>query len=250
VSFTSVSEALNESFIQSVNASNRCMNEHAKMHLLYGVGRRLQIIRRNFCSISSITDKDRKAPVDDEEQVELNLHINSLYLHIKGLMDNLAWAVVLELNLYADFDATLTKNRRRVGLFNAEFLNQVRNKFPEFYKTLKAKERWNTDLKSLRDPIAHRVPIYAVPSFLNKEEAEEYQRKYSQAINYLNRLDLEEVERLFDEIKRLGTYVPVFHVAESNEQKLYPVNVQVESDLDNVTVVTLEVIKLFKNKEQ
>lgn len=40
---------------------------------------------------------------------------------------------------------------------------------------------WQIDLKTIRDPVAHRIPIYAVPAVLSAEEAERYRTVYQRA---------------------------------------------------------------------
>ena len=249
-SFHFVNHNLNECLLQVLDAANSCRCEQAKSHLMYGAGRRLRIIKRSFHVVANIVKPNRNKPLDDEEQVELNLHLNSLYLHLRGLMDNLAWAVVLEHGILGEFDEKQSKDRQRVGLFNKEFMEAVKGEFPGFYQALKEKADWNRELRDLRDPVAHRIPIYAVPSFLSQEEATEYRRKYAEAIRCINKLNFEESDRLLEEIGQIGTYVPVFHRTEDAEQKLYPVHDQVERDLDNTITVFFSGLRLFMHNPE
>lgn len=244
-SFYSVNHNLNECILSCVNAAYKCENEQAKRHLIYGAGRRLRILQRSFHTIAHLATSDRNKPLDDEEQVELNLHLNSLYLHLKGLMDNLAWAVVYEFSIFEGFDEKRSKDKHRVDLFKKDFMRSIKAKFPDFYQALQTKKDWNHDLKNRRDPVAHRIPIYAIPSFLDKEEAARYEKKYTEAISYLNDLDFKESDGLLEEIQQMGTYLPMFHHTEGLEQKLYPVSPQVVCDLDNMTEIIFSALRLF-----
>ena len=69
---------------------------------------------------------------------------------------------------------------------------------------------WHRDLTSLRDPVAHRIPLYAVPAALTRDEAERYKVLSEEANAAISCFDPERANRLVDEMGRLGKYLPVF----------------------------------------
>jgi hypothetical protein len=56
----------------------------------------------------------------------------------------------------------------RVGLFNRPFRSDVH--VANLKSVLKEHSDWNDDLKSRRDPSAHRMPLYVPPAILNEEQ--------------------------------------------------------------------------------
>lgn len=247
-SFYVINGEVNNSFLSVLSAADNCTNQLAKHNLMYGAGRRLRIIQKNYVVVNEITNPERKVPLSDDEQVDLNLHLNSFYMHLNGLMDNLAWAIVLEMNFFDKFDENSPKHRRKVGLFTKAFLSETKSKFSELSAILESKKDWRKTLKELRDPVAHRIPIYAVPSFLNPEQVEEYKKKWNTYNDKLLNSDFEEASEILEEITNLGTYAPFFHNVENGQSKIYPVNSQVEYDLDNFFDIASVVVKIIKDK--
>jgi len=223
--------------------TNICSNPSAKDNLSYGAGRRILVIKENYISINKIAFPKRSDPLNSEENVVLNLHLNSLYFHLSGLLDNLAWAVTLESSLFSPFNELDPGDRKKVGLFKNQFLGKIQNKKDGIlYKELKSKLDWYRQLTDLRDPLAHRIPLYVTPAILTEEEGEEYRQLRIQFHECMGKHDFEGAEKALDQQQVLGTYGGKFVNIENGNWQDYPITSQIEKDLENFIEIGKQVV--------
>jgi hypothetical protein len=69
---------------------------------------------------------------------------------------------------------------------------------------------WNTDLKSRRDPSAHRMPLYVPPAILNEAEAARHQEIWAERTEAIENGQYERDNELAEEQSKLGTFTPHF----------------------------------------
>lgn len=223
----------NVSFIQ---------NEKAKEHMLYGVSRRLRLLLANIIEIISIASVQRKKPLIEDEQTKLSLHLNSLYLHIRGCLDNLAWCLIYEYKLLDIDKKEEYEIGQKANIFGVKFLEQLSGIAPKIVECLKDNLEWNSELKMLRDPVAHRIPIYAVPALLNISDSDKYKKISVEANAALSEGKFELCGRLFEELNNIGDYEPYFAYSPTENNTLKKVYPQVGEDvakvLDIIDVVT------------
>jgi len=242
-SYTDINSKLYSCFSKCFEVSQDLKNNDAKEHLLYGVCRRVQMVQANYERINEIASFDRKEPLKKEERLELNIHLNSLYVHIFGMLDNLAWAFCHETKILGELklDESNGKVRKRVGLFAHGFGKIIAEQFNDLAQVLNDSSAWFKDLKNLRDPIAHRIPLYAVPAILSETEAPQYQDKHVEAVEALNNIDLDKSGALFDELGQMGTYVPVFYHQQQEQSSSVNIIIQIEQDLYNFNRLAIAV---------
>jgi hypothetical protein len=145
----------------------------AQKHLQEGVARRMVMMRENEERIEAIAPADRTTVLTSEEALDVNIHLNSYYLHLRGALDNLAWAIHYEhslLGLGNEGDATV---RRQIGLFDTRFRKALALSVPSLNKIIANHDAWHDELREFRDPVAHRIPLYAAPGVLTKGSDEE-----------------------------------------------------------------------------
>ncbi len=205
-------------------------NPRAIQHAAHGVGRRISIIRVNLVHLLRMSARTGQGPLHGDPGHELDTHLNSFYIHLHGLLDNLAWMIAHELSLFGGVSEDEFSDRRKVGLFKNEFqieLNDVAT--TEF---LQSKNDWHTSTKDWRDPIAHRIPLYAIPCVFSKEEAAEFERLSHLALEALKAGDAELSDSYHTAKMKLGTYHPIF----AHETNGHPTSIkeQVESDARNL----------------
>jgi len=226
--------------------TNICSNPSAKDNLSYGAGRRILVIKENYISINEIAYPKKSDPLNPEENVVLNLHLNSLYFHLSGLLDNLAWAVVLESSIFPTFNEQNGRDRRRVGLFKDEFLGKIQNvKNGILYKELKSKLDWHRQLADLRDPLAHRIPLYVTPAILTEEQGEKYRQLRIQFYECMDKNDFEGAEKALHQQQTLGTYGGLFVNVENGDWQEYPITSQIEKDLENFIEIATAVVQFL-----
>lgn len=213
----------------------------AKEHMLYGVSRRLRLLLANMVEITSIASVQRKKPLNEDEQTKLSLHLNSLYLHIRGCLDNLAWCLIYEYKLLDIDNKEEYEIGQKANMFGDKFLEQLSDVAPKIVESLKDKLEWNSELKKLRDPVAHRIPIYAVPALLDINELDKYKKVSAEANTALSEGNYELSGRLFKELNNVGDYEPYFAYSptENNTfRKVYPkVGEDITEVLDIIDVI-------------
>ena len=188
----------------------------------------------NYISINKIAYPNRSDPLNPEESVVLNLHLNSLYFHLSGFLDNLAWGVTLEHSVFSPFNEDDPTDRRKVGLFKRGFLGQIQNmKDGILHQALQSKLDWYHQLADLRDPLAHRIPLYVTPAILTEEEGEEYGQLKIQFHECMVKDDFEGAEKALDQQQALGAYGGLFVNVENGAWQTYPITSQIEKDLEN-----------------
>jgi hypothetical protein len=73
----------------------------ASRHFQYGLVRRHRMLETSTRMIQRIVYLGRMDPLTTEEVDDLNVHLNALYLNIRGALDNLGWVLQYEFNLFA-----------------------------------------------------------------------------------------------------------------------------------------------------
>lgn len=227
-----------------IQIAARLKSENARDHMINGLARRLRILHLGLSKIVAVAYPRREQPLSDDEQVKLTLHLNSFYLHIRGCLDNLAWCLVHELQLFgADVQEETVK--RKVNLFNERLLKKLKAVAPDLAASVHQHKQWQCDLKTIRDPVAHRIPIYAVPTVLTPQEEEHYRAVYQRAEKARKLGDLDLAARFFRELDGIGNYIPYFAQSSSiGARKVYP---QVADDLSIVLELVDAVIERLKS---
>lgn len=127
-----------------------------------------------------------------------NIYINSFYINLFGAFDNLAWTIKFGLNLLEP------SNRSKIGLFKPEFLKELqKNKKITPFLISEYKE-WYLEIQKLRDPSAHRLPLYCPPAMMDQNDLQEYRLLENRTEN--SSFDI----NLFHKMQTLGTYHPIF----------------------------------------
>jgi hypothetical protein len=219
-------------FIKTYQSSKDAGNPESQEHVLHGAGRRLKLIRRCLSNVFEnfppTTTKRISADSLDEVQISLHAFVMNLY----GFFENLAWAYILRHGLLAQVG-----DRRGVGLF----LKSTQKHLPatlKDYLTSPTMETWHKDyLKSYRDALAHRIPLYIPPCTLTPEEGERF-----------NTLEREKFESLvpekldrFDEIRKeqasLGSACTFFLHSFDGTDSSKPVQLHPQMLCDAMSVV-------------
>ena len=183
--------------------------EGAHKHLFRGLMVRLGMIQHAAVTLDVELSK-AEGPLSSYTAMELSLLINAFYLNLSGGLDNLAWALAYQHNLFDQLDES-GKGRRNVALFGTKFRKALRDKnHREMVNKLERFDDWNNDLRSFRDPSAHRIPLLVHPSIWSEQDVEEQKRLDTEAAKlFASGRDEEAMEKIF-EWSRLGTFVPSF----------------------------------------
>lgn len=149
--------------IKSICITDSFNNENAKSFIKYGFFRRINLLHLSYETVIRISPCDRTEPFSIEETRLLSRDINSIYLHLRGALDNLSWALMHE----KAPDYLKNNKKETLSIFNTKFrtslstnanLKEIQDNHNIWYKTLKEK----------RDPAAHRIPLYIPPALIHE----------------------------------------------------------------------------------
>jgi hypothetical protein len=160
---------------------------------------------------------DRVEALALEQTDEVCRNLNSIYINIIGVLDNYAWVMIYQ---FGD-EKTKRAQRSSIGLFK-HTLAEDRN-LKTAIRALSPFSGWERDLKSRRDPAAHRMPLYVPPTAYTVEESSEVDRYDDLMFEALRAQDLQRVSDLQSARSRVGTFIPVIrHDPGEKDIEIYP----------------------------
>jgi len=183
---------------------------NCKQHLKEGFYFRLLMMQTNRLSIQDLASPDREKNLSPYEACELNIHLNSYYFQLRGALDNLAWSLNYEFDLLPDATEDSPRERGSCYLFHPRFIEALRESNPHLVETIERKVKWERQFKEHRDPVAHRIPLFAVPGIVNEQQAEDVRKKRGLAAQSLKDGDLDSCMNCLIQAAAVGKYQPVF----------------------------------------
>ena len=183
----------------------RLTSPDAKIFMQYGVARHLSDMIEVYRSLIHTAHKGRREPLSRDEAQTFSRDLNTLYINLRGVLDNLACC------LMRARQPSLCEELRDVdiGLFTKKF-RATFTAFDDIKSDIARHDDWNRELKSRRDPAAHRIPLYLPPSQLTSDEAQRANQLIFQQNEKLQLGQVEEANQLFDQSMRLGRFFPFF----------------------------------------
>ena len=180
-------------------------SDHACRHMREGFARRLLLMQTNRLAMIEIAPLDRTEKLSTYECADLNVHVNSWYVQMRGALDNLSWALHYEWNLLGMGGEDDAKTRRSCYLFTDQFRRAATTKLSVVPAVVEAHVVWAASFKKLRDPIAHRVPMYAVPGVAFDDDRKEFERLNAEASEAIKLGDLGTFRDKTWEAQRVGS---------------------------------------------
>lgn len=245
-----VQDALLELMTAAIAVSGRWGSGEPYTHLRFGVGRRAKTLWLSLRGLLKLAPPDRTDPLPHDGVDEVARDLNVIYINIRGLLDNLAWAAVH----FAGNDRTKGLPNSQVGLFR-KALGKDEN-LQSLVDVLQDYREWDTELAARRDPAAHRIPLSVSPSFVGPQEAaklqelnEEWQLAQSDAVKEIlagrdGAAAFERAHAIFDQMETVGNFVPWFHHHYSDgHYAIYPT---VPQDLAMMIKISARVFEFFE----
>lgn len=211
-----------------VNAGQAESVVGAKEHF-QGCAQRFLMMRYARAEIRASSESD-SVTLDGQEIVRLNALLNSYYINLLGALDNLAWAVTHRFSLLERIDEANPRVRRFCTLTDANFREALGRVCARAALTLTEIDDWVAEVKSLRDPAAHRRPLTMAPGILTEEEAGRYRRLHEEATAALLEERWEDYDSLVHAANQLGRFVPILNTPRSPDGHYYVVPAQIAAD--------------------
>ena len=152
--------------------AGRIANPQACRHVRKGLILRQAMMQTSRLFIHAKLSEQGTKPLDPYMATALAVHLNAFYTNLSGGLDNLAWATTYECGLCTPVveDAGKGTSRKFCDLFGRAFLDALQVRRPRLAAFLVAESSWHSELRQLRDPGAHRIPLGFALAILTKEE--------------------------------------------------------------------------------
>lgn len=208
-----VTSDLQALMLSTVVQGQEAQHPRVRDHLLHGVGRRVDVIRRTINNIFARFPLETVRPLakDALSDVQINLHAFVMNLH--GVFDNWAYAFVYRHALEARID------RQGVGLFHDRTTRFLPLVLREYLGSEHVSEWHEGYLKSFRDALAHRIPLYIPPAEFTPEDGELYRRLESEKVEHIKAMEWEHLDRVWAEQAEIGRPSFCFTHSYSEEEK-------------------------------
>jgi hypothetical protein len=221
---------------QVLGTAAKLANNKAQQYLRYGVGRRLRMVFVAYCGVFDTVAPDRKEPLPLNEMAAVSRDLNVIYINIRGALDNYAWCIYHERDMSKTF-----KFETQVALFYGLFRGAA--ELANLKSMLDQHMDWNKELKSRRDPSAHRMPLYVPPAILDDADAAHHEAIWKERWEAIEKGDYERDTELAVEQHGLGTFraefmhdpddgaFPIYGTVPTDVGKLITIGTAINSDL-------------------
>ena len=171
------------------------------------------------------------------------------------MLDNFAWCC-LELLGDEKAKSSVRASPPSVDFFSSKFW--TRAGLPEIAELARSSKSWGNDLKSRRDPSAHRIPLSVVPSIIDASNKFEYDLLFAgwsnasrEAMRMANSGGLADdlfriANEAYERLQKVGKFHPLFgHDPTGERMKLYPT---VPQDIGELVKISRSVISFIPKK--
>lgn len=212
-------------------------NQKSYEFLAQGVCRRLGILERCIANVYNIFPPDRPNKLSQNERHDTIINLHAFYVNIYGVFDNLAWVYAFHNDLIGPKkDGKLS--RMQIGIFNDQFKKALPVSFTAYLDSRPVQAWYKEYLKSYRDSLAHRIPLYIPPASLNDEEMLEHQELEKGLMELTCPEAIQQNDEIYDKQAELGTPCPVFAHSFSEETQPVYMHLQLLADFSTVREIT------------
>ncbi len=190
---------LHKLMLQTVVEGQESDHEGVREHLLHGVSRRLNVIKKSIGNIFEWFPPETDRPLELETLADVQINLHAFMINLYGIFDNWAWAFVYKHNL-----ENHTGGRRGVGLFNRNTSKYLPKSLRDYLSTETIINWHESYLKSYRDSLAHRIPLYIPPAEYTDEDADRYQELDKEIVNTIKAMEFDKLDRLYEEQRSIG----------------------------------------------
>ena len=172
----------------------------AEHHFRFGVMRRLRMIQENLRSFRSLVWPQREEPLTQEQSDRVCRDLNALYIDMLGILDNYAFVLVLQFGSVK----TQATDPMRIGLFKSAFradfaLEPVAAQMANYAD-------WEREVKMLRNPAAHRIPLYVPSAAFTADDMAQHERLSARAFEAQQSGNFDEANTISTQTWAIGTF--------------------------------------------
>jgi len=172
-------------------------------YLFHGFIRRLGILQGCIQNVFSLYPPDRLEIPSRETCVDLAINLQSFVFNVFGCLDNLAWISVIEhqlRNKNGPLKATQVGFRQKL----------IQNSFSlEFQLYLENLSEWFTNIETLRNHLAHRIPLYVPPFVVTPDSEASFNALEKAKVEAWRQLDFIKYDELDAAQEKMGKFRPI-----------------------------------------
>ncbi|MCA1576627.1 MAG: hypothetical protein LC794_04590 [Acidobacteria bacterium] len=222
---------------------NAFTSDNARRHFNEGFVRRHYMLQSSRLFLCQHCNPSRKEPLSPYEATDCAIHVNAYYLNLRGALDNLAWVLQYEWQLLAGVREDGGRSRLRCNLFDQRFLTALKSQYAALASMLDEHGSWARDFAELRDPAAHRVPIYVPPSVItSQEQMDKFRIIEAQADVAPSERGGRTLSEIYREAQAVADFMPVMVLSTPQGLVIRPISEQVRSDHDRYLTIARAIV--------
>lgn len=178
--------------------------------LQYGAARRISSIYSVTKSFARLAYPEREEVLSQDESRRLSDDLLLIYVHMVGVLD--AFGIALHRLKGADIKSA----EKHADILKAKFRRET--DFVNLEDFFGEHDKWFTRIKDdMRNRYVHRVPPYVAPAVFNQEDANEYERLQGLIYAAMRKLDVETMDTLREQQRKLGRFSPFISFIDSDQ---------------------------------
>lgn len=210
--YSKVCQGLQDLMLQTVVAGQESTHAGVKEHLLHGAGRRLGVIKKSIENIFNEFPPTTTRPLSRDVLHDVQINLHAYVMNLYGIFDNWAWAFIYRHDLLLQVGG-----KHGVGLFHKNTTMYLPQPLRD-YLSSETITRWHEKyLKSYRDALAHRIPLYIPPAEFTPEESDRYNQIETEKIELIKAMAWQRLDELYEEQANIGR--PSFVFLHSYEEE-------------------------------
>jgi hypothetical protein len=220
-------------------------NDLAIKYLRFGFIIRTLQIKESIFLLNQLHEKSGSKNREPYETVHTNIYLNSFYINILGAIDNLSWVLHYEFEIIPGANEDNNK-RNKISIFHPEFSKRLSSMDRKRTELILEYQPWYKEIKLLRDPAAHRIPLYCPPGILRPEDKEIIQAKKTnlEQTDYSKNPDA--YMDNFREMSQIGRFEPIFISNTEKEDTIFSLKRTTDHDFNNFCKLSDSILTMLK----
>ena len=191
----------------------------ARRFLQHGFLIRHMMMQRSRLEVREQTI-ERTEPLEPYLAAHLATHLNAYYLNLVGALDNLAWAAAFELHLQDSLSQKSWESRKFCTIASKDFRQALEIERPVLRESISRAVLWVAELKELRDPAAHRLPLTLVSAILTTDDQAAFDDLTREATEAVTAGNLDLWNELMWKRAQLGRFAPILSSPQASDGSL------------------------------
>ena len=217
-------------------------NARAEEFVHHGLCRRLRLMTRCIVKVFEILPPGSCEVPEADVLHDVTVQLHAFSFNTFGCLDNLAHAWVLDKEVKKENGDPLPPQRVGFGSTYTVVRDSLPDRFVEYLLEI---QDWYENLENFRHALAHRIPMYIPPGYLDDENAAKYSGIQEQINDAVERRDFATADQLADEQAALLSFHPIATHSFGENAKIVYFHAQMLSDIGTVQEIASRLLPEF-----